>query len=462
MSVSVLQLVKRTDGGADIDSVDLMSLSTSLQYEGWRQATPTQQGQDTVDDVITLLLNGGNDNTLATTLQLIDTKVKQTQWAQDPLNPIGIWLRSKLSTETNTRQAFIKELRRGDLTVTDPLAYDSVLQQYNLGVTRMPAWENTSASTLGGSEISGNGGTVSYTIAGDAHARVAQVKTTSGIEITDLWYGVKSDRYGVNPANFVPFWPLYQSAVTAADISTASDSTAQAGTRVQCDFSSVTTMRHIASPTVTDVMGSNYSDQRGKYNVLLRAMTSVLGDLKVNVRIGVGYRVSAAYSAFSYLPRTQIGGFAAPPGWVNYPLGVVSIPPVGGFSTEGLSRVCLSVQAEKVSGTSGSLYLDGLFLIPAEHNIHTHHNNFLIGATVESRIMTRPDQKKYAIKYSNSNDYIDDSSPPDDEAWSIPSGSGVIVCVSGWTGGIQSAASTVKITPTFTVYPSYSSLRGSV
>ncbi len=462
MSVSVLQLVKRTDGGADIDSVDLLSLSTTLQYEGWRQATPTQQGQATVDDVITLLMNGGNDNTLATALQAIDTKVKQTQWAQDPLNPVGIWLRSRLSTETNTRQAFIKELRRGELAVTDPLAYDSILQQYQLGVTRMPVWENTTATTLGGSEISGNGGTVAYTIAGDAHARVALVQAISDVNITDLWYGVKSDRYGVNPSNFIPFWPLYQSKVTAADITTTSDSTAQAGTRVECTFASSALMRHIASPNISDITGSNYSDQRGKYNVLLRAMTNPLGDLKVNARIGVGYRISTVYNAFSYLPRTQIGGFGAPPGWVNYPLGVVSLPPVGGFSTQGMSRVSLSVQAEKVSGTSGSLYLDGLFLVPAEHNIHIQHNTTFSSNSLPSYIMTRPDQKKYAIVYNNVNDYIEDSSPPDDESWSIPSGSGVIVCVSGYRSGIQAAASAVNITPTFTVYPSYSSLRGSV
>lgn len=461
MSVSVLQLVKRTDGGADIDSVDLMSLPIELQYEGWRQATPTQQGQDTVDDVITLLMNGGNDNALATALQSIDTKVKQTQWAQDPLNPIGVWLRSRLSTETNTRQAFIKELRRGELSTTDPLAYNSVLQQYSLGVTRMPVWENTSASTLGGSKITGNGGKVSYTIAGDAHARVAIAQATSDVNITDLWYGVKSDRYGVTPANFVPFWPLYQSKVTAADIATASDSTAQAGTRIQCDFSALATMRNISSPIISDIT-ANYSDQRGKYNVLLRAMTDPLGDIKVNVRIGVGYRVSTSYRAFSYLPRTQIGGFAAPSGWVNYPLGVVSLPPVGGFSTQGLSKVCLTVQAEKTDGTSGSLYLDGLFLVPAEHNIHIHHNAAFSGSGTKSYIMTRPDQKKYSILYFDTSDYIFDSSPPDDETWSIPSGSGVIACVAGYSGGIVAAASSVLITPTFTVYPSYSSLRGSV
>lgn len=460
MAVSLLQLVKRTDGGADIDSVDLMSLPIELQYDGWRQATPTQQGQDSVDDVITLLMNAGNDNALATALQSIDTKVKQTQWAQDPLNPVGVWLRSRLGTESNARQSFIKELRRGELSTTDPLAYNSVLREYQLGVTRMPAWENISPSTVGGSKVSGNGGTVSYTIGGDAHARVATVKTESDVIITDLWYGVKSDRYGVNPANFVSFWPLYQSKVTAADITTTADSTAQAGTRINCDFSSSTTMRHIASPIVSDVT-ANYSDQRGKYNVLLRAMTDPLGDLKVNVRIGIGYRVSTTYNAFSYLPRQQFGGVAAPAGWVNYPLGVVRIPPVGGFSTQGLSRVCLSVQAEKVSGTSGALYLDGLFLIPAEHNIHISHNAGIGPANATSYIMTRPDQKKYAIAYIVGSDYIEDSTPPDDESWSIPSGSGVIACVSGLSSGITAAASSVKVTPTFTVYPSYSSLRGT-
>lgn len=456
MAVSLLQLVKRTDGGADIDSVDLMSLPIELQYDGWRQATPTQQGQDSVDDVITLLMNAGNDNALATALQSIDTKVKQTQWAQDPLNPVGVWLRSRLGTESNARQSFIKELRRSELSTTDPLAYNSILREYQLGVTRMPVWENISPSTIGGNSINANGATISYTIGGDAHARVANVRAVGdGGVFYEMWLGAKSDRYGVNPANFNPVLSVTSNA-NYPDTTTSADGTALSGSKNITDFANYEAMadRGVA------FIGSNPADQRGKYTVLLRA--KVASSLKVNVRAGMGNIVTSAVAPYayaaSYMPRLQIYNSGISANWYYYPLGIIKIPAVDGFSTQALTYSSVTIAAEKVSG-AGNFETDSIILIPAEHNIHVRFNHVGFSGTDpgdgSAYILTRPDNKSYSIIYST---YIKEVSPPDAMNWSLPSGSGVIVCVAQ---DIDHSESTDTITPTLTVYPSYSSLRGT-
>lgn len=464
-SVQTLQLVKRRDAdNSDIDSVDLMSVPVELQYEGWQQGTPSQQNQPSVDDVITLLMNAGNANTLATALQSIDSKVKQTQWAQDPLNPIGVWLRTKLATETNTRQAFIQELRRSPaLPITDPLMYDSTLQKYQLGVTRMPVWENVLATTITSSAISANGGTLSYSIAGDAHARVGLIESIfNAQDATEIWYGAKSDRYGVNPANFVPRWSLYPGAVSDPDITTTSDATAAAGTRVNCDFSSITTMRTLAAPVMSGVT-ANLSDQRGKYHALLRWRINSGVTLVCNVRVGTGFEIGGSILSPTYMPRRRLASVNANYGWVYSSLGIIKIPPVSGFDV-ALGSITIFIQAEKVSG-SGTLSLDSIVLIPAEHAVHVDHGTVgIAGSSVKSYIMTRPDGVKSAIGLSSSSGgVIEGVGSLDETTWSLPSGSGVIVCAAGNSvRGTTETANLDTLTPTLTVYPSYSSLRGAV
>ena len=459
--LETLELVKRMDGGSDVDVVDLHDWLKLP--DGWIQASA--EDDEPVDEVLTLNINATSVDDLADILQDIDEKIIEIKQARDATNPYGVWLRAQLTGETNARQAYLLRGRRSNqLRVSSPALWSSALPQYSLGLTRMSGWEAASPTQIPVSPgaVSGNGGTIAYTLGGVADARVALVTTTAGLGLDQLWFGIKSDLYGVTPANFVARWPLYQSKVTASDIATASDSTAAAGTKIVCSFSSSSAMRYIASPTVGEIAPTYPGDQRGKYLVLLRAQTSVTGSLLCNVRIGQGYRVSTDYRSFSFGNREPIGGFPPIPGWVNYPLGVVTIPPVDSFYTQGLTQVCLAVQAEKISGT-GDLELDSLILIPAEHNIHVGYSTAVIGVgSAQSLIATRPDLRKSAIVYRPiATEYISSADPPDDMNWAIPPGSGVIVCAAGLASGIAAAASTVLITPTFTVYPAYSSLRGA-
>ena len=462
-SVQTLQLVKRRDAdNSDIDSVDLMSVPVELQYEGWEQGTPSQQGQSSVDEVITLLMNAGNANTLATALQSIDSKVKQTQWAQDPLNPIGVWLRTKLATETNTRQAFIQELRRSPaLPITDPLMYDSTLQKYQLGVTRMPVWENPTASSIAPGSITANGGTFAYSVSGDAHARVSKLQITgkSVSAAADLyreaWFGAKSDRYGVTPANFVPVWNVAAQSFSGTDMTQVSDATALSGYKLVTAFTDRTMAVRVLSRVLS--FTSNYSDQRGKYNMLARLKTSD-ASLRCNVRACMGY---ASTANLAYLPRLPIS--AANGGWKWYTLGTVKIPATEGFFEQSLEYSSVGIAGEWVSGT-GNLEVDSFALIPAEHSIHVLYPDALgfgtlTGSQMDALILTRPDLKMYAIVYTVSDGKVQAFAQPDAISWSLPTGTNNIIA-----GVVQSTYSvtTDTMTPALTIYPSYSSLRGNV
>lgn len=459
-TVSLLQLVKRKDADStDVNAVDFLSLPTELQYQGWNQGLP-QPGQPGVDESITLLMNSGNANTLATALQAIDTKIKEIGWAQDPLNPIGVWLRAQLTGETNQRQCFILAAKRPPkgLEITTPLAYSGVIQNYNLGLTRSARWENVLKTQVPASpaSISIHGGTLAYTIPGDAHARVAELRLTSNSQLfTEAWIGVKSNRYGVNPTNFVPVWNLDLGFLpTGYDTSTSADATAIDGTKLVCTFATHTEMSYrviVALNTIT----ANLTDQRGRYTVLLRAKTTD-ASLIVNLRVGQGYLLTATPTSFAFKPQLQIS--TANTGWSYYTLGQVTIPSSAGFSDLALSYSSLALQAQKISG-SGNLELDSLILVPSEHTIHTASSlaGYGFGPGVDLYLYTRPDLRYAGLTNAPGAGNTQQIVTPDAIDWAIPSGSGVLIFVA------SRPATTLSDTtmPILKVYPAYNSLRGA-
>lgn len=466
-TVSLLQLVKRKDAdNSDVNAVDFLALPTELQYQGWNQGLP-QPNQPSVDESITLLMNAGNANTLATALQSIDTKIKEIGWAQDPLNPIGVWLRAQLTGETNPRQCFILAAKRPPkgLAITNPLAYGGVIPDYNLGLTRMPRWENLVRTQIPASPsaISIHGGTIQYTLAGDAHARVVQAYYT-GVRnnvntLDNVWIGVKSSRYGVNPANFIAQWYLADgnAGTDTATNAAGGNSGALQGTEMLCTFGTNSTMVDRVYMTVAEAVtdSSKRADQRGRYTVLLRARPTD-PSLVVMARLGLGFLFAGTtLTSMAFKPRIRI---ATPVifGWQYYTMGQITIPATSGFTDLTIDNTCLTIQAEKVAGT-GNLEIDNLLLIPAEHTVHVASVNGAVGGTIELYIQTRPDMRMNAFSYGTFSNLTDESMTPDSIDWQVPSGSGAIT----FAGSNQATLVDDKFTPSLQVYPSYNSLRGA-
>ena len=77
--------------------------------------------------------------------------------------------------------------------------------------------------------------------------------------------------------------------------------------------------------------------------------------------------------------------------------------------------------------------------------------------TISLNLVQRPDRQNYVIAYFDSLTSITEAALPDYDSWSLPSGSGVIVCATQSNNSSKSD----QLTPTFTAYPSYASLRGA-
>jgi hypothetical protein len=323
----------------------------------------------------------------------------------------------------------------------------------------MPVWENVLKQSITPGAITAHGGSISYTVAGDAHARVASITNSaqSGRTYNEIWMGAKGDRYGITAANFVPVWHLGFNGRVDADTTRELDSTALDGNKCVTTFATVTTMITRVAASLSSLSIANPSDQRGKYIALLRAKTSD-ASLVVNVRIGQGFRDSdnpAGYHSMAFLPRYPISNAAT--AWHYYTLGTVKIPAIDGFFEQSITSSALAIQAEKVSGT-GNLEIDAIVLIPAEHSIHAILADSVYTNSIPLILLSRPDKRNYAIAYESGAGIIWGSAPPDVSNWSLPTGSGVIICATQGANNIK----TDVFTPVLSVYPSYNSLRGSV
>ena len=465
---ATLELAKRIDGGSDVDVVDLADWVKIP--DGWNQNT--SQDDAPVDEALTLNIDETGTDSLAATLQGIDNKVKDIERSRAPNEPYGVWLRAQLAGETNERQAFLlRGKRSSQVRVSNPALLNSVLLQYTLGLTRMAGWETDAPVALPVATapyaISAHGGMIPYDLGGDLNARVALATFGVGDDLSnfsEIWIGAKSEKYGgVNPANFVPFWGMDKHGYLDVDASVSSDTTnCVSGVKLAVSFATVTLMQMRVAIAVSAVT-AHAGDQRGRYIVLLRAMTDN-ASLVSNVRAGRGYMYSGYPGVFSYGDSLQIGP-SANSSYQYYTLGEIDLPPVTSLIDLDMNYAALAVQAEKISG-SGNLLMDGLLLVPAENFVHVQavqpiYGSFLADRPLRMRVITTPDLRYRSIVTitPSGTEYTIEQNPVDQLTWSLPPGAGAIVCGAQLTGGTTRVAD--LITPSFEVYSSYATLRGA-
>ena len=87
-----LQLVRRDDFTADIDSLDLLSLF-KMDGDGWEQSAASA-GDESVEEVMTFHVPGTSHNNLASVVQSLDEKIEQVEWYRDAVERYGVWLRA--------------------------------------------------------------------------------------------------------------------------------------------------------------------------------------------------------------------------------------------------------------------------------------------------------------------------------------------------------------------------------
>lgn len=351
-----------------VATLSLLSYTADFQlaYGGYIPEVGTDEGK--VIDVITLRVKSTTHDALATALQSMATRARQAQFGSSGYPyEYTLWLRTKLTNETNARYAFVFDVRmqpKSSMYSRTTLT-DKQIKEYEIVVTRSPFWEPGAAvepAISASTTINANGGTGTLaSIAGDVGARIRHIKiagTEEGGAVDRLWFGfIGSGNYPYKSL-FIPAWKIYL-GTEATDTTTAADATAVATTRIQCDFATVATMAMRSRVTIKNVYSAgNEKGAIGKFLVLGRFKKTVSGDT-IRVRLSVGLYGSTTFTTFERVTLDESTN------WTYYELGIVQFPLTGQppHSLAALGGETLRLEAECTSG-SGSLYGDIYVLIP--------------------------------------------------------------------------------------------------
>lgn len=357
-----LKLVRLDDFTADIDSVDLTTGGYSLALDGYQPAVAAD-GDYSVTESITLNIQSTSVDALATLVQALDTKIKQVGWWLDDqgVEKYQVWLRVGLNGETNTRQAMLLSIKPPtNLPLFNRLIdNNNLLASYTFAIERTPYWEGAAITEVSKTGLNTLGGTAAMSAAvnGDVPARLQRLKIAAGSElmiISNAWIGFKTSRFGT-AANFISRWGLSGGSY-GDDTSGASDSTASTGTRVVTTFANTPELEWRVNARLAVSASVNPNDQRGTYQVLLRARMNDSAS-KALVRIGYGFNLNH----LNFRSRSVVSGSL----WHLYDMGTIKIPPYRTYNYNAITDFIIGVYAQLGSGT-GSLYMDCLVLIPVD------------------------------------------------------------------------------------------------
>lgn len=413
-----LKLVRLDDFIADVDDIDLLADGFDLAVDGYLPAV-APIGAKSVNEVITLKLQGTSKDDLAAMTQEIDEKIKQVQWwIEAPgVEKYQIWLRAQLDNETYPRQAQVLNIRPPDkVRVYNPPEINANwIGEYQIGIERTPFWEQASTGlseeTHTGIVSVGGMTALSNPVVGDVAARLLNfnaLASSSGSgtkELDDFWVGIKTDRFGT-PANFEPRWLLHDASTLASDTTSQADAAAYDGNTLVCDFSytgggfTPIYLLPRATMQIKDAVADSgkYGDQRGSYQVLLRAKTS--SDTKtVMVRMAYGY---ANASGVIYVPNYRSLTPVTGTDYVFYDLGVARFPPNRSYPGALFDNIAIELDAEKNPADVISLYMDCLVLIPID-------DAFVKMTTAKSHITTAIKLQAYQWADNSLSGYVENS-----------------------------------------------------
>lgn len=425
-----LELVKGYDFQADAGTVSFLDYQNGLAvaYDGWAPKTEPQK-DGFVYETLTLRARGTSTDDLATVTRQIEQLWRDAgNYAESPVEPRGVWLCAQLDGETNARQSFVIGIETAPGPVYNVAARNAHhINEYTVGVKRMPWWESVtagtaSAGTITAGSVGAYGGTIAYSgVNGDLPARIMDISIGHGggsviFPRACAWVGFRGTRFG-DPAKFVPYWwfgtasgPWGPTHGIAGGGSVIVDTASVTGSVIEFvpqplgDSSNQFVWAHgLYEYTTQDA----WDDQRGEFLALLR-MRVTSGAYLVQMRSGwlrdyyyaggtvlanVKYQNALAYPRI-YVPATT--------DYRLYEAGVVYHPhrhkPGHLYSEE---EIAIIIYAERISG-SGALRIDGVVLIPLEGFVKL--DNYPIGGIGET-VTPMSDGKLYGVQAPNLDTY---------------------------------------------------------
>lgn len=288
-----------------------------------------------------------------------------------------------------------------------------------LALVRHPFWENPTRESAFSSSL-GWGDVIDITAEkpdfGTAPSRISLLSLygmmMGGSTYPDqVWLGLRPERTGFT--DFDPVWELEDGTIVDTDdTSSDADGTASGGDRLTTTFSTnadlierVTIRLDQAHPAI------DWTDFIGRYLVLGRFRTTVSASCGIKMLTGWNDEASAG----------QEEVFFGPSDWQMIELGEVQIPSHPWrevLDGSAVRKWTISLYTERLSG-SGSLYMDALYFIPAEHLL-TFKGLGDTTVSADIKLYTTPDDHQVLAP---------DAWPPEWSArdWYLPTDAGFVV-----------------------------------
>lgn len=147
-----LKLVRTYDGTADIDTLNLLDYTDGIDvaYDGWIPKVPTQDETEVLE-TLTLRVRGTSHDDLASKLQRIAQFSEYARWYRENSSErYGVWLRAKLSDESESRQTFVHNIDHAPAAsiYSRAVREESHVNNYLMQLRRVPYWEGTTEELL--------------------------------------------------------------------------------------------------------------------------------------------------------------------------------------------------------------------------------------------------------------------------------------------------------------------------
>lgn len=361
---------------------DLINGVLRLRRGSWHPRSG-EFGEDRVVETMDLVSEETNAAVIAELVKVEGLLEQARTWPINPVQAGGAWLEWGIGAEPRvsaeagypSKRAWVYsgklELGGGDVL---PGAFLNDRAVAKLAIERHPLWENLepvedSFSSYGFGDVEDMTGLLAEM--GTAPARIVQFdfNTVPARTNREFWIGFRSANRGWS--DYDPLWEL-EDGDNGTDTSDAVDATASGGDKITCTFATEEGLDQRTKVSMHQAhSGISYPEHfHGRYIVLLRAKVGSSTECGVVLRWGKYSDEDRARAEEVYISNTS---------WKLIELGQVMIP-AGGYRDEynlaGYAELAtyftMAIDAERLSG-SGSLDMDCLYLIPADHYLHAYN-----------------------------------------------------------------------------------------
>lgn len=391
----------------DTSSIDLLEGGDGykLRLDGWEPQLPSDNGSDYDDVIETITIKAVGSSRENLSDKITDDIDKTINYIRkrinDPVAPdlvylIWTWSLSGAS-RVNERRALIKKISYSvnHTPYFPPIASQSTILNLTLTIQRSPYWEQIASAQANALGLLSGGDSqevIGTSRKGSATGRISVIRI-DGTSLSEYWTGFRTDKYGAREY-FQPVWP-FDTVLTYNDATTSSSNSADGAVNTVVWNSGDSDLLERMTITMNQVDDIKYvrSQQRGTFTVLLRARST--GTETFNARLSSGFSYGGNWNTHS---RVKISGT----GFLFYPMGTITIPPLGLRSTSYTNTILidfgLRLEVEVNTSGTGNFEATRFVLIPQDEG-YTHIKGVNTGGLSNTFIINEIDGRWSSYVY---------------------------------------------------------------